>query len=1026
MRTKLSGILTLVLAFTVQMVFAQAQTVTGTVSDEEGLPLPGVNITITGTDQGTQTDFNGKYSIDADQGQTLIFKYIGFADQKIKVGNQTTVNVTMEESSAELDEVVVTGYGTTTKRKSAAATTTITAENIENRPNASLVNSLQGQVAGLNIGTNSGSPGADSQVILRGVGSINGNIEPLFIIDGTPVDGDNFRSINPNDIASVSVLKDAAATAVYGNRGSNGVIVINTKGGSFGQQLSIRYNAQYGFSELPNLNIDLMNSRQKLTFERDNAIAGARGLGLSDGEINAIANQTNTYWPDIFFRKAPTNSHNLSISSGSETISSYTSLGYFEQKGTFIASDLQRFSFRNKINTKSDDDKFHFTSNINVNFTENNYPANRDNAGGNQTYFNPFLNAVGGLPYLSPFDPDGGLTNDGGLTPSTFLAEDSPLVLLNSVYYNLKKEEEIKAVGNISADWNFAGDFTVGGRFGIDFTSIRYSRRLHPESLLGPYQTDFDAQFGGLESQTSSYDARLNSNAYLNYNNTWDDVHTIDASIYTEYSKSYLKGISFTEFGLNSKRIGSGAAYIDGNTIPDYDDDARPYIDNVGRTDISVGLFSYFATADYDYDGRFGFSGSIRRDATSRFIGDNQWGTFYSVAGRWNIDQESWMRDSNFNLLKLRASYGTTGNQRILSGYYAGLQQYQTTFASPGGYNNSSAFALGGLGNPNLKWETTKTYNVGVDFAINNNKFQGSVDVFSSKVTDLLQTRRVSPITTQTQLSSNIGSLQNQGVEVNFTYNLIDTEDWRLRLRANGSYIKNEILELSGDNDEGIIPSGGPTSLAEGEPIGSYYLVDYVGVNPANGNGLYRNADGNLTENYSSADDRQYSDRQRYPVWQGGFGGTLSYKNFSLSNQWVFQAEVYRIAGDLIDAEGSGTLNGANKSTSLFRAWKQPGDITDIPRINGTYGINNYVNENDRYVQNSSFLRLRTIQLAYSLDDEILEKLPFTNLKLYVQAENLITFTEFQGFDPESDYRALSFRRYPTPKIYTLGVNVNF
>ncbi|WP_304157408.1 TonB-dependent receptor plug domain-containing protein, partial [Mesonia mobilis] len=341
MRTKFSGFLTLLLAFVVQITFAQEKTVSGTVTDDEGLPLPGVNILIKDTSTGTQSDFDGNYSIKVEEGKTLVFSYVGFSDQEVIIGTSNNYNISMN-SDNELDEVVVTAYKTTTKKRSTQAVTTITAETFEDRPNASLLQSMQGQIPGLNISSSSGQPGAGSTIILRGVGSINGNVEPLIIIDGVPVDEDNFRSLNPNDIESVSVLKDASATSIYGNRGANGVIIINTKRGQFNEKLTFQYSAQYGFTELQNLNLELMNSREKLQFQK--SLDQGTGATLSDAEIIALSGNTNTYWEDFFFRTGTTNNQNLSISSGSENTNNFTSIGYFEQEGTFIASDLKRFT----------------------------------------------------------------------------------------------------------------------------------------------------------------------------------------------------------------------------------------------------------------------------------------------------------------------------------------------------------------------------------------------------------------------------------------------------------------------------------------------------------------------------------------------------------------------------------------------------------------------------------------------------------------------------------------------------------
>ncbi|WP_121667777.1 SusC/RagA family TonB-linked outer membrane protein [Mesonia aquimarina] len=1027
MRTKFSGILTLLLAFVVQISFAQEKTVTGTVTDDTGLPLPGVNIIIENSNTGTQSDFDGNYSIEVAEGETLVFSYVGFAEQKIQVGTSNSYNITMKAGDNELDEVVITSYGTTTKRKSTQAATTITSENIENRPNGSVVQSIQGQVAGLNIASNSGQPGANSQIILRGVGSINGNIEPLFIIDGVPVDEDNFRSINPNDVESVTVLKDAAATSIYGNRGANGVIVMTTKAGKFNQKLKFSYSGQYGFSELQNLNIELMNSREKLNFQK--SLGQGRGAGLTDAEIESLAKRNNTYWADYFFRKGETNSQNLSITSGSKNTTTFTSLGYFKQEGTYIASDLQRFSFRNKISGKSDDEKFTYTTNINANFSESNFD---DGDGSRSIYFNPYSAAMQGLPFLSPFDPDGSVTRDGGIpfgSVSGLTPDLAPYVLLNSAYYNTNKDEEIKIVGNIQADYKFAKNFHVGGTFGVDFTSITNNEILHPSSILGPFQAEIGAEFGGLDRNSYQRDANFNTNFNIGYSNTFNDVHTIDANLYTEYIKSHLWGFGFTQRGLDPKTVGTDAAFVSGTTVEVIGgNELRPYIiadAEKTKTSLETGLFSYFGTIDYDYDGRFGVFASLRRDASSRFVDENQWGTFWSVSGRWNLSEEAFMENSSFNLLKLRASYGTAGNQRITGTRYGGLNLVRNTYTfTPGGYNNNGGYAASNIANRSLQWEQTAQANIGIDFGIWNNKLRGNLDVYRKETTDLFQSRPISAVNATTAINSNIGSMTNKGVEVYFNYTLLDQADWRINVSANGSYNKNEIQELAGAED-GIVFNGGSTALAEGQPIGSFYTVRYQGVNPSNGKALFLDADGNLTEQLVDA-DRVFTDKQQYPVWQGGFGFDVSYKGFSLSNQWVWFADIYRNNLDLADLEGNANITDRNSAASVLNAWKQPGDITEIPRMNGQFSGVDFINISDRYLEDASYLRLRNLTFGYTFSPKMLEKLPFTNLKLYVQGENLITFSKWRGWDAEGGFTATAVSNYPTPKIYTFGVNLNF
>jgi TonB-linked SusC/RagA family outer membrane protein len=1031
MRTKFKGILTLLLAFVVQLTFAQEKTVTGTVVDGDGLPIPGVNVIVKGTSTGTQTNFDGEFAVSASSDQTLVFSYVGFTTQEIKVGTQTTINLTLKPNLEELKEVVVTAYGSTTKINSSQAVQTISSEGIENRTLASPIQSLQGQVAGLGISTLSGQPGANSTIILRGIGSINGNFEPLILLDGVPIDEDNLRSINQNDIANISVLKDAAATSIYGNRGSGGVIVINTKKGNFEESMQINYVGQYGFSEIPNLNIDVMNSREKLEFQR--GLNVGLGAGLTDAEITAFANRTNTDWTDVLFRTAETQQHNLSITSGSKNTRSYTSLGYLNQEGTFLASKLQRFSFRNNFDGKSDDGKFNYSTSFTANFAKADFDPAAE-SGSRSTFFNPFFQAIRGNPLVSPFDPDGSITSDGGITPGDAAAitgdniRNQPIVLLNSALLNVNRDEEIKLVGNFRADYTFLDNFNVGVNVGMDFESIKNEDLLNPNSILGPFQTDVRAQFGGLEDQSYLRDFNFNFNASLKYNNTFGDKHTVGAALFTEYIKNHLEGFNFRAVGLDPRQLGSGGAFIAGTVTEDLDGDGtaeNPYIDTIGKTNLETGLYSYFGTIDYDYDGKYGFYASVRRDASVRFTEDERWGTFWSVSGRWNISEEDFMSDSKFNLLKLRASYGTTGNERISGGRYGALDLFRNTYTTGQGYNGGTALVPNNIANTTLTWETSNKANIGIDFAVNNNKLQGNIDFYNEETEDLFNTVPISGVNATTGISANVGSLVNRGFETTLNYTLVDTKDWFLRLTANISYNDNEITELPGADENGIIRGGGSTALGEGQPIRSFFVQRYAGVNPSNGNPLFLTADGDLTETLVDA-DRVYVDKSAVPFWQGGFGFNLQYKGFGLTTQFVWFGDHYRNNLDIADLEGNPSITGGNSAASLLRAWQMPGDITDIPRINGPISTIDMFNQTDRFIENASYLRLRNVTLGYTFTDEMLKKTPFSSARVFAQAENPLTFTSFRAFDPEGAFAVTNNSQFPTPIIITFGVNVNF
>ncbi len=1025
--------LTIVMLLFCLPILSQEKTITGVVTSDSG-ELPGVTIIIKGTTKGAETDFDGKYSIKTKVGDVLVYQYLGFETVERTVGAASVINVVMKVGGEILEEVVVVGYGNKTSlKKSISSITSISATPLRDRTNPSALQQLQGQVSGLNILTGSGQPGADSTILLRGLGSINGNVEPLFIIDGIPVDEDNFRSINPNDIANYTVLKDAAATAIYGNRGANGVIIIKTRRGSLNTALTFSYNASFGASELQDQPFELMNSSEVLNFQR--TYNEGLGAGLTDAEILALSRQTNTNWANVFFRTAITSQHNLSLTSGSEKNTNFTSFQYSEQEGIFIGSDFQRISLRNNFTGRSKDDAFDYDLNISLAFSRTDEIT--DNAGSGSTFFNPFSAALQGLPYLSAFDPDGSQTTDGGITPGDVTAllangaANFPYVLLNSLSLNTDREDEIKILAGVNANWNFAKNLKAGVKLGMDLSTESRLEILHPESILGPFQSSVGGlngaqQFGGIHEETYTRDFRFNSTSYINYNNVFNEKHSVDVAGYFEYIKAHLDGFDIDQFGIDPRLVGTGAGFIagtvtevvNGNTI-------NPYIDSVNSFTTTVGSISLFATAEYDYDGKYGFSASFRRDNSFRFIEKNQWGNFWSVGGRWNISEESFMDDSAFNLLKLRASYGVTGNDRISGGYYAATNQTRELFGSGQGYNGGIATVPVQRANVNLRWEETSQFNVGADFAVWNNKFSGSFDYYIKVVDNLFQNNQISNINGQSSLLANVGSLENKGVELNLNYTIIDNKDLTVKVFANGSYNENVVTDLPAS--DGIVNAGGSTALGIGEIANSFYLVRYAGVNPSNGNPLFLTASDQLTETLSD-DDRVFVGKSPLPVWQGGFGTNIYYRGFEFSTQWSFAADVYRNNLDFADLEevSVGSIEGRNRSVTLFNAWQNPGDITTIPRVNSALSSVNYINQTDRYLEDASFLRLRNITLGYSLPKSVLEKTLFTKLRFYVQGENLFTFTKFRGWDPEANLRTTNRGQFPTPKIFTFGTTIDF
>jgi TonB-linked SusC/RagA family outer membrane protein len=1009
MKTKLNGILTLFLALVVQVAFAQ-QTVTGKVTDAAGEPVLGATVLVRGSSNATTTDFDGNYSIEASPENVLVFSFSGYDSKSVPVGGKSVINVTLTTS---LDAVVVTGYRTTSKAKSNIASTTITSKTIENRPNASFVQTLSGQVAGLNITTSTGQPGANSLVQIRGVNSINGNTEPLFIIDGAPVDEDNFRSLNPQDIESIDILKDAGATAIYGNRGANGVIIIKTKSGNFESPLRINATSILSYSTLQDNDYDIYDAPGYLRLEREfgqgrGAGRGNGGVPLTDAEIDATP---TTDWRDVFFRTGVTKNNTVSLTSGGKNSTQYTSLGYFEQDGILVQSNLQRFNFRNNLTGKSDNDRFNYSSNLSANYSSNDTPNFIGSGAVNRNYV---LGAYSSLPYIQVSDY---VEGEGGSIPP-FL-RNAPLLLLDRLATYERVEEEIKLVGSFQASYEFAKNLTARSVTGVDYQNVVSSRLEGPTAFNSAFFAAVGEEFPGTQDQQTNRQFSLNQTTSINYSNTWGK-HGLDVGVYTEYFKAHLRNFGFRQQGLDPRTFANqdGSGFIDFNAALGLYDD----IANANKLD--AGLFSYFASADYDYDTRFGVGATIRRDASYRFAETNRFATFYSVSGRWNIDKEDFMDDSVFSSLKLRASYGTSGNQRILDGgYFSAPDLFRDLFVTTGAYggvNSATLFTqpggvVGSIGNSTLRWETVRQFNVGIDFAAFDSRLRGSIDYYRKTTEDLFQNQNTSAVVGTFGLQGNVGSLSNNGIDAEIFYDLVrnDGDGLKIALGLNGNYNKQELLDLP--SPDGVIQGIG----REGGKLFEYFVVRQVGVNPANGNLLFLDADGNLTETPNTDTDRVFIDKNIYPDVQGGFSINTDFKGFYLQTQFNYAIGRDRFDGDLAGFQDADDIGSFNLSRDLERAWTPDNRVTDIPALRAT---NQNLANTDQFLREADFLRLRFVSLGYNFQPVLLEKVGLNRLNVFVNAENLVTFTKWRGFDVEAFSNGS--RGFPTPRIISLGVEI--
>jgi len=933
----------------------------------------------------------------------------------------------------QIEEVVILGYNNKRLLKNSnVAVTTVTPEQIENRPNINALASIQGQAAGLQISFNSGSPGSNKiTALIRGAGSIAGSNSPLYVVDNIPVSETYFRSINPDDIASSSVLKDAAAASIYGNRGSNGVIIITTKGGKFNSALKVGYSAQVGMSMLQKHRYNIANSPETLRLEKENNTG--LGVTLTDEQI---ANFPTTQWDKIFFRSGFTQNHSLTLQGGGENLSNFTSFNYLEQEGIVKSTDFKRMSVRSNLQGKSKNDKFSFSTNMALTFSRRNQfeQETRNDINANVLQ-NPLQGLLTSLPYLDPNVYVSGqqLFNQFG-APSFQIV---PFMLMDYLNPNsiTSRFDELRIIGNAMGNYKFTENFSARLTTGVDYSNETRLFARAPLSYLALISKPANVEFGGIEQRSDTKDLAITNVLQVTYEKTFAEKHNVEVSAYTEYLKYHRITSAFTQNGLDPKTwvAGSGTGWVQFTPTPS----PGLYRPTIAAAKNDAGLFSYFATANYDYSGKYGISGSIRRDAAYKFSEDNKWGTFWSVSGRWNLDQEEFLKSSSFGLLKLRASYGTQGNQNIVAAaagfnpIYLGASLVRALTSTAGsGYGLNPQLSTT-IANEDLRWEVQKQANIGLDFDYKNGLISGSVDVYDKRTQDLYSVQPLSGVTGQYTINGNVGDMYNKGIELSLRSNILNKQDFKLSVFANGSYNKNRVTKLAVGTTNAANPflvTNNTTTLfgttAEGHMLGEYFLVPYLGVNPTNGTAQFLDRNGNITANPTN-DDRRWTGKSFLPVYQGGFGINATYKGFFLDVLFTYAAKVWRSDFDL-DALSSPTNVGVFPVTrDLLNAWTPTNTNTDVPIITDVTGADNASTFSDRFLVDASFIRLRNVTLGYNFGKEMLRGTPISQVRLYVQAENFFTWTKWRGFDVEGGVSS-NQGGFPTPRVATLGIDVQF
>lgn len=1018
MKSKFTWFFTMVLVMFVQIGFAQTKQVSGIVKDTDGFPLEGVSVEIVGTSEGISTDEDGAYKLNVKVGDKISVSMLGYKTQVMTVGTSTVLNVTLpyDDEGEELGGIVIDSYRTIASEKSNTASSVVSSKTIEGRPNASFLQTLQGQVPGLNISTGSGQPGSsNTSVILRGIGSINGNVEPLYVVDGVQMNGTNFRSINPNDIENVTVLKDAGATSIYGNRGANGVIVVTTKRANFEQDLQIKYVGQTSVSTVQKHKYNLMNSQELMAFQKE--------LGMANWSDQQIKGAVNSNWLDHFFRQGIGQSHTLSFASGSSNLGQFTSIGFNQQEGIIRNTDLKRFNFRNNLNGRSKDKRLTFSTGINFNYSRSNEAFS---LGRGLIYFNPVVMALMGLPYVDianydPNDPFGSIRKASG--PNDEFQRQAPLIIEDNLRSSKFYTDEIKAILNGSLNYELGRNFSTGVTLGVDYTDTRGLQYESPKSFLSQLRAEYDEkEYDGNEISSFGRVVSFNPIANLKWGKEFEGGHELRVGAYTEYLRAFSNSARMSREGLamNFSYPNSGIGEIQDNEANDH------YVPTTSKSAAKSGLFSYLASLDYDYNTRYGFSATVRRDASFRFSEVNRWGTFWSVSGRWNLDREDFLKNSEtVSALKFRASYGTAGNQDILgTGLFGAASMFRTRYSLSGAnYMGMPSIYLSGIPNVNLRWETIAQANVGVDFGLWNNRLRGTVDVYQKTTNDLFQSRPVSAIHATTSINDNIGSMRNRGVELILAGDVVRKENLRITLNANGSYNKNQIIKLASPDDRGAVWGGGLQVLREGDSYGQWYLVKYAGVDPKDGNLLFYDKDGNKVQTFTDK-DRVFTGKSTVPVYQGSFGLDAEYKGWFVNANFTFVKDIWRMDYDYSNIIDFSDAMNYNKSADLLgNYWTTEGQDALFPRLEASNAA--YDSMSDRDLRDASYLRLRYLSVGYNFQPKDLIHLKLQGLRIFAQAENLKTWTKWKGWDAESN-RASDAFQYPTPKTVSFGVEVSF
>ncbi len=1026
--------------------YAQNITVKGTVRDNSGEPIIGASVVQKGTSNGIVTDIDGNFSLSVPANSTISISFIGFKTQEVQATAAKHINVNLKEDSELLEEVVVVGYGQMKRSDLTGSVVSVNDQAIKKSVPTSIDQVLQGRAAGVQIQANSGTPGGSSSIRIRGTNSLNATSQPIFVIDGVVVDSTSdddtsnpLSSINPSDIVSMDILKDASATAIYGARASNGVIMITTKRGKAGET-TITYDGYIGWQNMPK-HLKMMNLREYA--EHHNARAEAGIVSYSDYFVNPDVLGEGTDWQDELFQNAAMTSHNLSFTGGSEKMTYAISGGYLNQDGIALGSSFKRLSLRGNMDVQM---KSWLSGGINFALSDSKQNVGTDN--------NIIMNALQSQPSTAVTSADG--SYDG---PDDQYMPDNP-VALAEIRTNNNKKENFRISTYLEA--TILKGLTLKTELSTDYNLNKY------------YYYEPDYEFGVKTNETRTGRWTKTDTKYwswrniLTYNKTFAQKHNVNVMIGQEMSHNHWE-----------TQVSNATGYLSNSaTDPSAGDTSES--SGTGYQNNS-SILSYFGRAFYSYDDRYLITATIRRDGSSKFADGKRWGWFPSAAIAWKISNEPFLKDNKvINNLKLRFGWGATGNQNVEEWAYMSLLSTKTTPWGNGVLNSNNA-------NPDLKWETTYSTNLGLDINLFDNRIEFIADFYYKKTKDLLLQVSLPAFLGSDGYGAasdpwaNIGSLRNKGIELTLNTVNIDTHGFQWRSNLVFSLNRNKVIKM--DTETGSLPydlqigsdTSTVTNSVAGKPIGQFWGYKVIGRFDEPTDFYYRDSSGNIQEvarptNQGIAEGETWlgdyifedingdgvidtSDEtfigNPEPKFTFGIGNTFSWKGFDLT---IFLSGSY--GNDVLNynrrwLETSGSNNNLLKSTSYaivekidangsddFRNYHVTGvkgGDSHAPRMFTQSASNMNWRVSNRYVEDGSYLRIQNISLGYTFPKKWLRKTPIQNLKVYMNLQNVYTWTKYKGYDPEVGnlygnalYNGIDYGRYPSPRIYTFGLNVSF